>query len=41
MAIKIKLMADYGCDPLWWIDHKVVILAIFDHITTWRYSLNL
>ncbi|MBD2413308.1 hypothetical protein FACHB389_04105 [Nostoc calcicola FACHB-389] len=20
MAIKIKLMADYGCDPLWWAD---------------------
>lgn len=24
MAIKIKLMADYGCDPLWWAgDHRV------------------
>ncbi len=20
MAVKIKLMADYGCDPLWWAD---------------------
>ncbi|TAF12203.1 MAG: hypothetical protein EAZ77_00455 [Nostocales cyanobacterium] len=20
MTIKIKLMADYGCDPLWWAD---------------------
>jgi hypothetical protein len=20
MAIKIKLMADYGCEPLWWAD---------------------
>ncbi|MDF5722062.1 MAG: hypothetical protein PUP91_16565 [Rhizonema sp. PD37] len=20
MAIKIKLMADYGCDPLWWAE---------------------
>ena len=20
MAIKIKLMADYGCNPLWWAD---------------------
>lgn len=24
MAIKIKLMSDYGCDPLWWAgDHRV------------------
>ncbi len=24
MPIKIKLMADYGCDPLWWAgDHRV------------------
>lgn len=24
MAIKIKLMADYGCDPLWWADDDTV-----------------
>lgn len=24
MAIKIKLMADYGCDPLWWADEDKV-----------------
>ena len=24
MTIKIKLMADYGCDPLWWADEDKV-----------------
>ncbi|MFB2877485.1 hypothetical protein [Floridanema aerugineum] len=24
MSIKIKLMADYGCDPLWWEDDDKV-----------------
>ncbi len=24
MSIKIKLMADYGCDPLWWEDNDKV-----------------
>ncbi len=23
MAIKIKLMADYGCDPLWWVNADI------------------
>lgn len=27
MAIKTKLMANYGCDPLWWINADNVITS--------------